>query len=90
MIRYYKIGIVGRIIQDSMVIFLDEKDQNSTLILSHIHLLIGLSYPLWLSGLKGRFLLKIVISKVKQFIKINLLNRIQSSRTKWTNNSRRR
>lgn len=53
--RYYKIGPLGRVIHDAMVIFLDEKDQKSSLIMSHIYLLVGLAYPLWLSDLNGRF-----------------------------------
>ncbi|CAF0786326.1 unnamed protein product [Brachionus calyciflorus] len=50
LIRYYKIGILGNMIQELLVIFLDEKDTNSSLILSHIYLLIGLSFPFWFSS----------------------------------------
>ena len=32
--------------------FVDEKDSSSKLILSHIYLLIGFSYPLWVSNFK--------------------------------------
>lgn len=59
-IRYYKIEPIGKLIQDSLVVFLDEKDQNSSLIMSHVYLLIGLAYPLWLSDLNGNQIFSIM------------------------------
>ena len=38
-----------------MGLFLDEKDISSKLILSHVYLLIGLSYPLWISNKNGKY-----------------------------------
>ena len=54
LIRYYQIGGLSDKIEDIMVLFVDHKDQNSQLILSHIYLLIGLSLPIWLSNQSGK------------------------------------
>lgn len=48
-IRYHKIGVLGQLINDLMWLFVDEKDSSSKLVLSQIYLLLGLSYPLWIS-----------------------------------------
>ena len=51
--RYFRIGNIGALIDESMALFLDEKDMKSSIILSHIYLLIGFSYPLWISNLNS-------------------------------------
>jgi dolichol kinase len=53
LIRYYKIGGLSNIIDETMALFADRKDQDGQLILSHIYLLIGLSLPIWLSNHLG-------------------------------------
>merc|ERR1719468_123391 len=52
-IRYYKIGQIGEYVENMTSLFIDEKDSNSKLILSHIYLLVGLSFPLWISDIKS-------------------------------------
>lgn len=52
-IRYHKIGKIGVMISDTMNLFVDEKDSDSKLILSHIYLLVGFSFPLWVSNING-------------------------------------
>ena len=50
-VRFYRIGErVNRVLAENILIFLDEKDKNSKLILSHIYLLFGFSYPIWVSS----------------------------------------
>jgi hypothetical protein len=53
MVRYMRIGMISNIIQEIMNLFLDEKDTKSNLILSHIYLLLGFSFPFWISNLNG-------------------------------------
>jgi len=50
-VRYFKVGVLGSAVQNMMLMFVDEKDRSSKLILSHIYLLVGLSYPLWISDI---------------------------------------
>lgn len=49
-IRYHKIGVLSGYIEDISSVFIDEKDSKSKLVLSHIYLLVGLSFPLWISN----------------------------------------
>ena len=39
-----------------MIMFVDEKDSSSKLILSHIYLLVGFSFPVWASNFDGKIL----------------------------------
>jgi len=48
-IRYLKIDWLGVRLQELQELFIDEKDQSSKLVLSHIYLLIGFSVPIWIS-----------------------------------------
>ena len=59
LIRYYQIGRLSVIINDTMNLFVDDKDSSGELILSHIYLLIGLSLPIWLSNFYGSIVLEI-------------------------------
>jgi hypothetical protein len=52
-IRYYNIGIASSIITDLTTMFVDEKDSNSKLILSQIYLVLGLSFPFWMTNING-------------------------------------
>ena len=54
-IRYFNMGKLGNIINYLLQLFVDEKDREGKLILSHIYLLIGLSLPLWISPSDGKF-----------------------------------
>jgi hypothetical protein len=54
-IRYYKIGVLYKFIQENLMIFLDEKDKNSSIVFSHTFLLFGLSYPIWISDFNSNF-----------------------------------
>ncbi|KAG8447954.1 hypothetical protein GDO86_015166 [Hymenochirus boettgeri] len=46
-IRYFHIKPLGKILQNLLVVFLDERD-SGPLILTHIYLLLGMSLPVWL------------------------------------------
>ncbi len=52
-IRFFKFQHLSPIIDCMLKLFVDEKDHNSKLILSHVYLLIGCSLPLWLSNIDG-------------------------------------
>ena len=62
LIRYHGIGKLSETIDETMVLFVDRKDCNGQLILSHIYLLVGLSLPIWLSNFTGKLIknLKII------------------------------
>ena len=47
-----RIGRTSQIIQEMTELFADEKDDCSSLVLSHIYLLIGLSFPIWISDIE--------------------------------------
>ena len=53
-VRFFKIGFLYRLIEDTMLIFLDEKDRHSKVITSHIYLVFGLSYPVWVSSFDSK------------------------------------
>ena len=61
--------------------FVDEKDSSSKLILSHIYLLIGFSYPLWVSNFKGINYLYLLLYKDNN--NNMYLNRILYSSNEW-------
>lgn len=54
LIRYYEIGSLSELIDDLMGLFVDQKDREGELVLSHIYLLVGLSFPVWLSNYNGK------------------------------------
>jgi dolichol kinase len=53
LIRYHGIGKLSEVIDDVMELFVDRKDCEGELILSHIYLLVGLSFPIWISDFHG-------------------------------------
>jgi hypothetical protein len=57
LVRFFRMPFAYAFIEQNMLIFLDEKDRNSRLVLSHIFLLFGLSYPIWVSSFKRNFVL---------------------------------
>lgn len=52
-VRIQKVPGVSSLLTNAFSSFLDEKDRQGTLILSHIYLLVGLSLPLWIPNVPG-------------------------------------
>ena len=51
-VRLYKMGWPSDLVDEWTKMFADEKDLKSSLILSHVFLLVGLSYPIWISPIQ--------------------------------------
>jgi dolichol kinase len=88
-IRYFKVVYLADRIDYLMKLFVDEKDREGKLILSHIYLLIGFSFPIWISTSK-----KLHISEFSGLLTIGIgdtfasLVGSQIGKHKWPNSHR--